>query len=309
MSLFIIQMMNTDSSILWSDIRSTIDSVALSRGLANTISLGQDTPYRIWNYVPSNKRYLMYIKQDNPDGFVELRQNPLGTDIGDSDVIMGFYLHDIENFWKKDGRDKLNRYMFYGSVMSTSEAFTPKSLAANAAWWGRSEDFKIKNLLTDKLVDHSAYMMIWFFVYKGNNDLYYIIPNPALVQVGDMNYNSDTKNVFVLDDHMGNIGDVFLTPKFSKNVMLVNDNTLIVDGDSFEIEPFSTVYAKNYSKYFDPSTVKCISNHKYSRENGKIKVDLNSDIGFIKIRWNTGTRMDLALTHKFRKEYTVLRYK
>ena len=81
-------------------------------------------------------------------------------------------------------------------------------------------------------------------------------------------------------------------------------------GDEFTIEPFGTWFVKKHlPEFFKTAKVKISTNFDYQLDGNKIRVKtLNKEKGYISLRWNTGTVMDMSFhtsKNRFLQEFIV----
>jgi hypothetical protein len=145
--------------------------------------------------------------------------------------------------------------------------------------------------------------LIWFFVYRAAElPIYYIIPNPDLMGVathfehsrGDVRYR-------VVDAHFGTIGDLIFRPKFSSDISVMSPNKLFSHKDTFEVYPFEGgIFDWAYKEDVPKVHIKVLTDLKYERDpdTNKLKFTWPDDRkqGFINIRWNSHSVMDLTMS-------------
>jgi hypothetical protein len=58
---------------------------------------------------------------------------------------------------------------------------------------------------------------------------------------------------------------------------------------------------------FDNAKVKCTTNFPVTRNNNQFEITVDNSVGYLYLRWNTATAMDVALnkTNRFYREYVV----
>ena len=196
-----------------------------------------------------------------------------------------------------------------GAILSEN---TPdqKNIISNTSWYQRTED-KIVDLISGEDVKNPK-MIPWLFCYKAKDlPLYYIILNPHSVQcVENIESQYNNNYVYTISNHLKNLNETIFKPRVSKNARIIGENNIMVRGEEFTIEPFKTWFVtKHLPEFFKNANIKIDTNFEYQMEGNKVIVNtLNKQRGYIGIRWNTGTIMDMALTaskNRFFREYIV----
>ena len=138
-----------------------------------------------------------------------------------------------------------------------------------------------------------------------------MVLNPHSVQcVQNIEARYNSNHVFTVSNHLKNLNETIFKPRVSKNARIIGENNIMVRGDQFTIEPFKSWFVdRNIPGFFDSAKIKVDTNFNYTMEGNKIVVDtLNKQKGYIGIRWNTGTIMDMTFTaskNRFFREYIV----
>jgi hypothetical protein len=283
----------------WDDCISTA-SVVPSFPL-NKFTKAVEYTQRYSLYDKISRKHVLFSSVDDPS-YLKMIQplDILGM------TIMGFRLNDIKTFMGKITHH-WDKTLVYASVMETANA-TQQSVASNAAFYGRSEAGDIVNLVTDMVLPEGQILVPWFFAYKAKYDLYYIIPNPENLNIGDVEPASDEQNlVKVIGSHEGTFNDLFFKPSFSKNATVLNDNHIMVYDNELKITPFDNYNTKSLEGFFKVDHVKCSTNFDYTRDDKGFYFNVNKPNGYIILRYNTSTVMDVKLlrSNRFFKEYAV----
>lgn len=146
-------------------------------------------------------------------------------------------------------------------------------------------------------------MLVWFYMYRAKEvPIYYIIPNPDLMGIShQIEVAYDTIRYRVVDPHFGTIGDLILRPKFSNNVGQMAPNKLLVSGDEFQIYPFEGgVFGWGYDEQFPKVGIKVTTDLDFERdpESNRLKFKWKDDSkrGFVNIRWNSTSVLDLSMS-------------
>lgn len=190
------------------------------------------------------------------------------------------------------------------------ESVSQQEVIKNTAYYRRVEG-RVTNIETGEVLERPR-MIPWFFCYKTKElPLYYMVLNPHAVQCIDPiegTYNGN--KVCTISNHLKNINNIIFKPKVGKTARQIGQHNLVVRGDSFTLEPFGTWFVKNNLQgFFDEAKVKVDTNFEYKIENGVITFStLNKDKGYVSLRWNTGTNMDMTFHvsgNRFVQEYIV----
>lgn len=181
----------------------------------------------------------------------------------------------------------------------------------NASFYMRRTDGKVVNVVTAEVIENPNFIP-WFFVFKTKDlPLYYIVMNPHAVQItGNFDGEYGDNKVYAISNHLKNLNDLIFKPKLSKNARQIGDHNIMVKGDSFTVEPFGTWFVKKHLEgFFDGVQIKVDTNFDFTVEGNKVRINtLNKKRGFLSIRWNTGTVMDMtfnASKNRFLKEYII----
>ena len=152
----------------------------------------------------------------------------------------------------------------------------------------------------------------WFFCYKTKDlPLYYMVLNPHSVQcISNIEGQYNGNYVYTISNHLRNLNEIIFKPSLSKNARAIGEHNLVVTGDEFTIEPFGTWFVKKHLPDFFKSTkVKISTNFDYVLDGNKIRINtLNKEKGYISLRWNTGTVMDMSFhtsKNRFLQEFIV----
>lgn len=172
-------------------------------------------------------------------------------------------------------------------------------------------DGKVTNIQTGEVLINPK-LIPWFFCYKTKDcPLYYMILNPHSVQcINQIDGMYNENKVCTISNHLKNLNNIIFKPKVGKTARQIGQHNLLVKGDTFTLEPFGTWFVKhNIPGFFDSAKVKVDTNFEYTVENGVITFKtLNKDKGYVSLRWNTGTNMDMtfhASGNRFVQEYIV----
>lgn len=185
-----------------------------------------------------------------------------------------------------------------------------KETISKTSWYHRlGED--IVDLVTGEKIENPRFIP-WLFCYKAKElPLYYVVLNPHSVQcVQNIEAKYNQNHVFTVSNHLKNLNDVIFKPKLSRNARAIGEHNIVVRGDEFTLKPFGTWFVERHlPEFFKEANVKIDTNFDYRVEDGKIIVStLNKERGYISLRWNTGTVMDMtfhASKNRFLQEYIV----
>ena len=152
----------------------------------------------------------------------------------------------------------------------------------------------------------------WFFCYKTKDlPLYYMVLNPHSVQcISNIEGQYNGNYVYTISNHLRNLNEIVFKPSLSKNARAIGEHNLVVTGDEFTIEPFGTWFVKKHlPDFFKSAKVKISTNFDYVLDGNKIRINtLNKEKGYISLRWNTGTVMDMSFhtsKNRFLQEFIV----
>lgn len=182
----------------------------------------------------------------------------------------------------------------------------------NASFYMRNpENGNVTDIITGEVLDNPT-LIPWFFCFKTKDfPLYYVIFNQHFVQVsGDVDGEYGDCKVFEITGHIGNLSKIIFQPRFSKNVREIGEHNLFLKGDEFTVEPFGAWFVKRHlSEFFKDVKIKVDTNFDYRWEQNKLVLNTNNKTkGFLSIRWNSGTVMDMAFKpskNRFFKEYVI----
>jgi hypothetical protein len=230
-------------------------------------------------------------------------KRPFSVHDADTEVPLNF--DDIAALMDKT----LDGVALLGAVLD-GETPDQKQVISSSSWYHRiGED--IVNIETGEHIQNPK-IIPWLFCYKTKDlPLYYIVLNPHSVQcIQSIDATYNMNKVFTVSNHLKNLNDVVFKPKVSRNARIVGDHNLVVKGEEFTIEPFGTWFVKRHlPDFFKGAKIKIDTNFDYKIVDNKIVVStLNKQRGFISIRWNTGTVMDMtfhASKNRFLQEYIV----
>lgn len=185
-----------------------------------------------------------------------------------------------------------------------------QDVIASSSYYHRI-DGEIVDLITGEVLKRPK-IIPWFFCYKTKDlPLYYIVLNPHSVQcIENVEGSYNNNHVFTIANHLRNLNEIIFKPKLSKNARVIGQNNLLVKGDEFTLEAFGTWFVRRHlPEFFKDVKLKVETNFDYRVEGNKVIVStLNKERGYISVRWNTGTIMDMtfhASKNRFLQEYIV----
>jgi hypothetical protein len=199
--------------------------------------------------------------------------------------------------------------MMFGAILE-DKPLTQQEVISSSSWYHR-KDNEIVDLISGETLNNPK-IIPWMFCYKTKDlPLYYIVLNPHSVQCLiniEGNYNGN--QVYTISNHLKNMNDVIFKPRLSKNARVIGNHNVVVRGNEFTIEPFGTWFVKRHlPDFFKDAKVKIDTNFDYTIKENKIVVStLNKQKGYISLRWNTGTVMDMtfhASKNRFLQEYII----
>ena len=199
--------------------------------------------------------------------------------------------------------------MMFGAILE-DKPLTQQEVISSSSWYHR-KDNEIVDLISGETLNNPK-IIPWMFCYKTKDlPLYYIVLNPHSVQcLVNIEGNYNGNQVYTISNHLKNMNDVIFKPRLSKNARVMGDHNIVVRGDEFTIEPFGTWFVKRHlPDFFKDAKVKIDTNFEYTIKENKVVVStLNKQKGYISLRWNTGTVMDMtfhASKNRFLQEYII----
>jgi hypothetical protein len=173
------------------------------------------------------------------------------------------------------------------------------------------KDGEVQDMISGEIVKDPR-IIPWLFCYKTKDlPLYYMVLNPHSVQcISNIEGPYNGNYVYTISNHLRNLNEVIFKPALSKNARAIGEHNLVVTGDEFTIEPFGTWFVKKHlPDFFKTAKVKISTNFDYELDGNKIRVKtLNKEKGYISLRWNTGTVMDMSFhtsKNRFLQEFIV----
>jgi hypothetical protein len=199
--------------------------------------------------------------------------------------------------------------MMFGAILE-DKPLTQQEVISSSSWYHR-KDNEVIDLISGETLNNPK-IVPWMFCYKTKDlPLYYIVLNPHSVQcLVNIEGNYNGNQVYTISNHLKNMNDVIFKPRLSKNARVIGDHNVVVRGDEFTIEPFGTWFVKRHlPDFFKDAKVKIDTNFEYTIKENKVVVStLNKQKGYISLRWNTGTVMDMtfhASKNRFLQEYII----
>jgi hypothetical protein len=196
------------------------------------------------------------------------------------------------------------------SLLEKDKPLNQQDVIANATYYYRHGE-KIIDIISGDEIKNPT-LIPWFFCYKTSDvPLYYMVLNPHSVQcIGNIEGNYNESQVYTISNHLKNLNEVVFKPKFSRNARVIGEHNIMVRGDTFTVEPFGSWFIKDHlPDFFKKAKLKIDTNFDYTFEDGKIKINtLNKQKGYLIIRWNTATGMDLIFhtsKNRFFRDYIV----
>ena len=175
----------------------------------------------------------------------------------------------------------------------------------------RRKSGEVQDLISGEVVKDPR-IIPWLFCYKTKDlPLYYMVLNPHSVQcISNIEGQYNGNYVYTIPNHLKNLNEIVFKPALSKNARAIGEHNLIVTGNEFTIEPFGTWFVKKHlPEFFKTAKVKISTNFDYELDGNKIRVNtLNKEKGYISLRWNTGTVMDMSFhtsKNRFLQEFIV----
>jgi hypothetical protein len=296
--VFLIQT-ETGQADPWDD-SINISNVAVNPSLGNTNNPAEHTS-RITYYQRSDNRFTI-MRSPTDDADIILSK-PYTNDT----IRVKISLEDV-GACTDGARDKA---ILCASIIEDGVPMTQAEAVEKAQYYMRNKNGDIMEMSTG-LVIQNPKMIPWFFCYRTDEaPVYYIVMNHHSIQsIGLVDGDYGNNKVFVLSNHLRNLNDVIFKPKFGRTARLIGDHNVLVRGDEFTIEPFGSWFVKEHMPdHFKDVKVKIDTNFEYEIIGGKIKFKtINKDKGYVYLRWNTGTVMDMSFhnsKNRFFREYIV----
>lgn len=289
----------------WDD-SINLTNVGVSPGLGRTNNAG-DFNNRIHFFQRVDNRFAITFSKylDYP----LVLKRPYSTHDQNTEVPLDFDLMakliDDHRWTCHEGTAKV---IMFGSVIE--EGASQQNAISNATYFVRNQE-KILDVVNN--IEHDNPKIIpWLFCYKADEvPLYYIVINPYSVQcIEDIEANYNGNYVYTITNHLKNLNEVIFKPYFSKNARVIGEHNLVVRGNTFTVNPFGSWFVKEKLQgFFDNTKVKVDTNFQYEWEGTKLKINtLNKTKGYLILRWNTGTGMDLIFhvsKNRFFRDYVV----
>jgi hypothetical protein len=196
-----------------------------------------------------------------------------------------------------------------GAVLSET-LISQQDVIGKSSFYHRKNG-EVQDMISGQIVKDPR-IIPWLFCYKTKDlPLYYMVLNPHSVQcISNIEGPYNGNYVYTISNHLRNLNEVIFKPALSKNARAIGEHNLIVTGNEFTIEPFGTWFVKKHlPEFFKNAKVKISTNFDYELDGNKIRVNtLNKEKGYISLRWNTGTVMDMSFRtskNRFLQEFIV----
>jgi len=291
---------------LWEDCTCTasVDGKLNKDGNLLNAGLGE-YPIRYNLFEKIENRFVLFNLKEDPTTFVIKHSSDV---IGMTEMI--FNIRDVSNVIEKLYKlGQPDDTVIYGSLYANNA--TKQDVAKNVSFYGRNVDGNIINLITEEIYTSDVTLIPWFFAFKTTDvPLYYIVPNIHTVQIPYIIEDDDhpTDRTYTLDSHLGSFNKTIFYPALSNNAKLINETNIMVKGNTLTIDPFAGWFAKSKLKgFFDPNLVKCSSSYEYTKDENGLHFNINTQSGYIIIRWNTISAMGYKFmrTNRFHREFVV----
>ena len=216
----------------------------------------------------------------------------------------------VDEYEKIKDRRPQCKILLFGAPLA--DATDQKSAIEGTRYFSRLDNGLMLDHRNNETISENFDVIPWFLVYKTNDaDIYYIVLNHYAIQESANLSGRIDDNTFVhsIDNHGNNLNETLFQPRFSKNVKIVG-NQLLVTGDKFTVSNFDNWFIRLHlsnTDLFDNAKVKCTTNFPVTRNNNQFEITVDNSVGYLYLRWNTATAMDVALnkTNRFYREYVV----
>ena len=136
----------------------------------------------------------------------------------------------------------------------------------------------------------------------------------SITEWKDLHDDPDAFAVFTMDNHLRSLPDLIFEPSFSSRKVKVIGDTILTTSDKIEIDLFDSWLCKTYLKgFFKDTPIKCVSNFPYTIDGHTVTIDVNSDVGYVYLRCNTGSMKYTKYFHTsknhFEKKYVIHKIK
>lgn len=292
----------------WDDTIN-LANTGIAPSLGNTNN-SQDFENKIHFFQRSDNRFSI-ARSTRPNAHIVLRR-PYSVNGAVNEIPINF--NDIANLLDNNAwvRNKgATKVLLFGSILNKNAPVTQQEVIASSSYYIRNNE-KIINLITGEEHDNPV-MIPWFFCYKTDElSLYYMVLNPHSIQcIESVEGIYDQNSVHTIANHLKNLNHIIFKPKFSRNTRVIGDHNLIVKGHEFTVKPFGTWFVEAHCpNFFDTAKVKVDTNFNYTwGEHNTLKVNtLGKTKGYLILRWNTATGMDLIFhvsKNRFFSDYVV----
>jgi hypothetical protein len=300
MNLYIFQKDEITPNI-WKDAFDSANVGPVDANLGSWVIIGEyKKQYKF--YDRHDSKLVMFGDPNDPKNIIIRHPNDFTNS-----AIISFRIGDIKTSMSKMAKANDKMIVYAGEIFGSDS--NHEQVSKTVSFFGRPDNEDIVNLVTGNPISENSKLVPFFFVFKGNKELYYIVPNLSHIQVSNTVANgSDSQDLIVAaDTHLGSFNNFIFRPTVGRNARIINDTNIMVKGNTLTVKPFDTFLGNGLKQFFKFKDVKCSSSYKYTRDQNGLYFDIDSPNGYIILRYNTVTAMDsrLRLSNRFRKEYTI----
>lgn len=298
----------------WGDAVASWNLASFMKGMGTWVARAYRQRLKFWSR--QNFNIILDIEKDNPNTLL-LKHFIIPTTASGEEMVKRI---DMEAAIKYLDENPFNRSIAYGVFFDPNHRdFSTDYIIKNSKWFARpasrsiiQQDEEMEEEVNTPIVGVDTFQpidkeasglncLVWFFVYRAVDlPIYYIIPNPDMLGT-TMNFNdvnTDDIRYMAVEPHFGTIGDLIFRPTFSNNVLKMTPGK-IVAGEEFDILPFEGgVFGWGFKETVPKVPIKVFSDLEFQRDSDTntihFKFNPNQQSGYIHIRWNSNSVMDLA---------------
>lgn len=300
MNLYIFQKDEIAPNV-WKDAFDSANLAPVDNNLGKWVTVDRyKNQYKFYDRQES--KLVMFGDPEDPKNIIIRHPNDFTNS-----ALISFRINDIKTFMSKINNTHDKMIVYAGEIVDSNT--THETLSKTVSFFGRPDGGDIINLVTEMPLSKDSSLVPFFFVFKGNDELYYVVPNLSHIQISNtITKGSDSQDLIVTaDTHLGSFNNFIFRPTFSRNARVINDTNIMVKGNTLTVKPFDTLLGNGIKGFFKFKDIKCSSNYNYTRDENGLYFDIDRPNGYIILRYNTVTAMDsrLRLSNRFRKEYTI----
>lgn len=270
---------------------------------------------RVQYYYKSDNKVRIF-KTDNDDA--SLPYLAIGMPTGTPNQTIAINYIDFKLIEENLSKDKFDAIHFaYHHLEGEDPRASSRRLDTmeRSSYYARNKKSKkFQNVVTgEDITTEKVVMSMWFTVFKlGQTDTYYMVVNPNMVTItDDLTGKHNNEQYYIVNAHDGNLKSAVFKPSFD-GCKLIGDNILYVTGDEVTIDvlgnSFLHSFYGNKLPYADLPFLESVvdSSFDFSRDEHKIKFNIDKNIGYIKYNLKTETPLDFFLSGDEKLEYSFV---